>query len=406
MSDPRGLSPVELERALETLLGELPDSTSDRRAAVEALGQTGDPYLLALRELEAARDGLPPVLDGIKLGRFWAQDPISVTLDGWRDGERLAVRVLRPALRDDPVWCRRLERSTQAMPGPDVLAPTAFRRDPWPHVLIPLPGPSLSDLLPVEDAPDTRTIARTLGGGLAGLRALHATGRVHGGVRAEHLILGPDGVKLAWLDPVLATERGTPEDLADLGRAVALLDPTAEDSVGALARGLAEGPPPTAELAIELLVRTLGSELADRRHRVAMRRRLVARRSDEARLLRLAHRLAQAVPPPEGRWCLRAGRDAVIVLAESDGKTVKGGPVAGVDARFLPTVWGKDGLDAVGARALMRAWATRRRGDDERREGLQLQLGGQDAEADQLCAWLSCQARLRAVRLLLELGGR
>ena len=406
MSDPRGLSPLELEAALSALLDEVPDGVSERRAAVEALGQRGDPYLLALRELEAARDGLPGDLDGIRLGRFWAQDPISVTLEGWRDGERVAVRALRPALRNDPVWCRRLERSTQALPGPAVLAPTEFRRDVWPHVVIALPGPSLADLLPVEDAPDTRTIARTLGGGLAGLAALHEAGRVHGGVRPEHLVLTSDGVKLAWLDPVLPIERGARQDLADLGRAVAQLDPLGEDSVGALARGLAEGPPPTPQLAIELLGRTLGSELADRRHRVAMRRRLVARRSDEARLLRLAHRLADALPPPSGRWCLRAGRDAVMVLAESDGTTVKGGPVAGLDARYLPTVWGSDGLDAVGARALMRAWATRMRGDDDKRADLQRQLGGQDDGAADLCAWLSCQARLRAVRLLLELGGR
>ncbi|MCP4809323.1 MAG: hypothetical protein GY913_11905 [Proteobacteria bacterium] len=406
MSDPRGLSPTELESTLETLLGDLPDTVSDRRARVEALGQKGDPYLLALRELEAARDGLPSDLDGIRLGRFWAQDPISITLEGWRDGTRVAVRALRPALRNDPVWCRRLERSTTFLPGPEVLSPSEFRRDPWPYVVIELPGPSLSDLLPVEDMPDTRTIARTLGGGLAGLAALHELGLVHGGVRPEHLILTADGVRLAWLDPVLPTPRAAVDDLADLGRSVALLDPTAEDSVGALARGLAEGPPPTPELAIELLGRTLGSELADRRHRLAMRRRLVTRRSDEARLLRLAHRLADAVPPPEGRWCLRAGRDAVIVIAESDGTTVKGGPVAGIDARFLPTVWGDQGLDAVGARALMRAWATRARGDEDKRGGLQTQLGGQDDEAAKLCGWLSCQARLRAVRLLLELGGR
>ncbi|HJN72674.1 MAG TPA: hypothetical protein QGF58_01955 [Myxococcota bacterium] len=408
MRDPRCLGPSELEAELRTLIGEdLPAELSERREAVEALGRRADPWLLALRELEAITDGLPSDLGGVRRGRFWAQDPVSVTFEGWDGHGRVALRVLRPSVKDDPVWRRRLERAARTQPGPEILAPERYVDEVWPHLVVPLPGTSLADLLPVEDPPDPRIVARYVGGGLAGLRRLHAGGLVHGGLTPAHLVQTCDGVKLAWLDPVLPRPRDACEDLADLGRAIAELDPENIDPVASLARGLAEGPTPTAEMAEELLVRTLGSVLADRRHRLAMRRRIVARRGDEARLLSLARRLQTATQPPSGKFCLRAGHDSVLVVAESDGSTVKGGPVANIDARFMPTVWSADrGLDAVAARALMRGWATRTRGDEERRSALMVELTGTDARADVLCRWLSCQARLRAVRMLLELGGR
>jgi len=407
MSDPRSLDVDELTAELRTLLGEVPEGLSDRREAVEALGRRADPWLLALRELESTTLGLPPGLGGVRRGRIWAQDPITVTYEGWDGSGRVALRVLRPSVKDDPVWRRRLERSARTQPGEEVLAPERYVDEDWPHLVVPLPGPSLADLLPVEDPPDSGTVARFFAGGLAGLRCLHAQGLVHGGLRAAHLVQTRDGVKLAWLDPVLSRPRDACDDLADLGRTVARLDPDNVDEVASLARGLAEGPTPTAEMAEVLFVRTLGSVLADRRHRLAMRSRLVTRRGDEARLLQLAHRLQRATQPPVGKFCLRAGRDSVLVVAESDGTHIKGGPVASVDARFMPTVWSPErGLDAVAARALMRAWATRNRGDEDRRAELMSELTGTDPQADVLCRWLSCQARLRAVRMLLELAGR
>lgn len=408
MTDPRSLGPTELNAELEMLLGdELPDELSDRRAAVEALGRRADPWLLALRELEATTDGLPTDLGGVRRGRIWAQDPVSVTFEGWDGTGRVAIRVLRPSVKDDPVWRRRLEKAARIDPGPEILAPERYVAEEWPHLVVPLPGASLADLLPVEDPPDPRTVARYFAGGLAGLKRLHEAGLVHGGVRGAHLVQTQDGVRLAWLDPVLTSPRDGCEDLADLGRVIASLDPDNVDPIASLARGLAEGPTPTAEMAQELLVRSLGSVLADHRHRLAMRGRLVTRRGDEARLLTLARRLQKASEPPAGKFCLRAGRDSVLVVADSDGSTIKGGPVASVDARFMPTVWSPErGLDAVAARALMRAWATRTRGDEERRGEIMENLSGDDANADVLCRWLSCQARLRAVRMLLELGGR
>ena len=53
-------------------------------------------------------------------------------------------------------------------------------------------------------------------------------------------------------------------------------------------------------------------------------------------------------------------------------------------------------------RALLRAWATRTRGDEARRAALQDELGTSDETAAALCRWMAGQARLRAFRLLLE----
>ena len=109
------------------------------------------------------------------------------------------------------------------------------------------------------------------------------------------------------------------------------------------------------------------------------------------------------MPPPSGTVCLRAGHDAVITVAESDGTTVRGGPVAGLPARFLPIIYTRAaGMDPSGCRALLRAWATRTRGDEARRAALQDELGTSDETAAALCRWMAGQARLRAFRLLLE----
>ncbi|MCB9761716.1 MAG: hypothetical protein H6739_17865 [Alphaproteobacteria bacterium] len=414
--DLRTLSPDALRAALGRALGpqadaELPRDLAALRAGLEDLAaapdqaQALDPLLLAVRELETALAGLPATIDGLRVGRLLEQDPISVTVEAW-DSERWALRVLRPERRRDPVWRRRLERGPALSPGAPLLGPArVVETELGPCVRTWLGGLSLSGLLPVEDRPDSVSLARALGGGLQGLAALHARGLVHGRLGPEHLIRGPEGVRLAWFDPVMTGGWTPQDDLAALGRAVARLDPHQQDPVGVLAAAFAEDPPPNADIAASTLQRTLSAALADRRHRAAFRSKAWKRHADEARLLRLVRRLSDALPPPTGTFCLRAGHDAVMVVVESDGAVVRGGPVAGLPARFLPTVWGPDiGLDATTARALMRAWATRGRGDEARRKQVQAELGASDAKAHQLCRWLSAQARLRAVRMLLELG--
>ena len=84
---------------------------------------------------------------------------------------------------------------------------------------------------------------------------------------------------------------------------------------------------------------------------------------------------------------------------------VRGGPVGSVDAEFLPQVYTPEGgLDATAARVLLRAWATRNKGDEDRRNRVQEEIEGSDQTASGLCRWVSGQARLRALRMLMELG--
>jgi len=97
--------------------------------------------------------------------------------------------------------------------------------------------------------------------------------------------------------------------------------------------------------------------------------------------------------------------DSVLVVAESDGQSVKGGGLAALPIRFLPEIWSAQrGLDASASRMLLRSYATRKTGDEERREEVQRELGALDSQADQLCRWLSAQARLRSATKLLELS--
>jgi len=388
-----------------------PADLAGKRAALEALAADPalaaavDPVLLGLRELEITGAGLPSIIGGARRGRLLSRDAVSSVWEAWTpDGQRWGLRLLEPPWRNDPVLLRRLERHARAGAGLSHVAPLSWVNDPeWPHVRARLQGPSLADLLPAEELPSEREMARFLAGGLAGLTALHDRGNVHGDLRPRDLLVTPDGVRLAWFDPVSRTPGDPAADIAALGRAVSALDPDALTRLGALAHGFAESPPPGAAACAELLRRSMAGTLAATRHSLVMRARLQRRSTARGRLLAAIRRLERALPPPAGTVCLRAGHDAVITVAESDGVTVRGGPVAGLPARFLPIIYTRAaGLDPSGCRALLRAWATRARGDEERRVGLQSSLEATDDTAAALCRWLAGQARLRAFRLLLE----
>ncbi len=406
-------------RARELLEGvdmALPEGVSRQRAAVEALvqrhpelTQQADAALLGLRELEQVDQAVPGLLGGVRRVRLVSHDPVSTTWEGWdlSSGRRVLVRALRPRWRRDPVWRRRLQRTADLVAELPGLAPVSWQgSDEWPHLRVELEGATLADHLPPEDPADTARLAALLGAGLVALDGLHTHGQVHGDLTPMHLVWGPTGAQLVWLD-ALHLEVGAPAaDLAALGAAVGALDPSGLDPLGALAHNLAESPPPSTDVAELLLRRALASALADRRHHLAVQARGVARRGARARLLRATRALAASLTPPHGQVCLRAGHDPVLVVAECDGEAVRGGPVGGVPAPLLPTVWSKEsGLDAAAARVLLRAWATRARGDEERRGEVQGELGGDDALAAHLCRWVSGQARIRALRMLMELGG-
>ena len=404
---------------LDALIGgnadQLPLSSAAKRRLLEEASdadpkkfQKIDGLLWNIREQELAEEGVPVTIGDLKRTRLLESDRLSTTWDSWEltTGRRQSLKVLRPSLRKDPIWRRRLARGVRFARSIEGILPVhAALDEDWPRLWVSIEGMTLADLLPAEDLPESLQITRFLAGGLKGLKGLHDQGLVHGNLRPDKLVLRPEGVGLVWLDPFLE-KPGTPrEDLAGLAQAVALLDPEQLDPIGTLAHTWAEDPPPSVEIAQEILVRFLANHLTETRHSILMRSRHVTAREGEARLLRAVRSLALALPPPKGSACLRAGMDSVLVVAESDGKTVRGGGLAALPARHLPEIWTpKKGLDASACRMLLRSFATRRTGDETRRAEVQKTLGSTDLQAEQMCRWLSAQARLRATAKLLELS--
>lgn len=414
MLDPRCLPPETLKALAAERLGQRappPHSARALRESAEATmaaephrAQLLDGLLVALRDLELAEEGHLPGGRGLTRGRPLAQDLISVTLEAWdAEGRRGALRLPRPALVNDPVTRRRLSLRPLGADDDAILSfERRFDEDGEPRPWAALSGPSLAELLPVEDWPEPRLIAACLVAGLRGLAALQRRGLGHGALGPEHLIFTLDGVRLAWLDPVLPTPPRPEDDLAALGRAVGALDPHGHDPLGALAWGLAESPPPNVGLAVDLLRRCMGQSLLERRHELAMHARAQGRRHRHAQALHLSRRLSLALPPPAGVYCLKAERDAVMVLADASAAQLRGGPATAWPTRFLPILWSPEhGLDASAARSLVRAWTTRARGDEARRVGQQAALGTTDEGAAALVRWLQLQLSLRTERLLM-----
>ncbi|MEC7242217.1 MAG: hypothetical protein VXW32_13370 [Myxococcota bacterium] len=412
MSDPENLL---LKALLSGQAEQIPlSSTAKRRLVEEALEaepsrlQQLDALLWQTREQELAEEGIPVTLGNLKRTRLISADRIATIWDAWElgTGKRQALKVMRPSCRRDPVWRRRFGRGLRlARQLPGILPIHSAIEEEWPRLWVSIEGMTLADLLPAEDLPESLRIAQFLAGGLRGLRSLHSRGLVHGNVGPDKLVLTASGVGLVWLDGFLEAP-GTPrDDIAQLARAVSQLDPEQSDPIGLLAHGWADDPPLSVEMAESVLVRFLATYLTERRHTLLMRSRHVHARQGEARLLRAVRSLALALPPPETTVCLRAGMDSVLVVAESDGLTVRGGGLAALPIRHLPEIWSPQrGLDASASRMLLRSFATRRTGDEARRSEVQRDLQSNDEEAEHLCRWLSAQARLRATTKLLELS--
>jgi hypothetical protein len=274
----------------------------------------------------------------------------------------------------------------------------------WPHLRIIAHGAMIADRFPIEDAPDTRQLARILGGGLAALDRLHQAGIKHGGPWLTALLEAEGGMDLVWLDPFDRASTKA-EDLCGLARLVSKLDPHGHDPVARLAAEWVEDPPPSAADAILLLHRTLAGVLLSERHRLAVVGRSRSKMDRTARLASTVRKLMKSTPPPAGRVCLKAGPEGVMVIAESDAHTVRGGAAADPDGRFLPIVYTPEqGLDAQSARFLLRSWAMRGQGDEVQRREIQAVLQTTDDAASQLTRWLSSMARLRAAKMLLEVS--
>jgi len=388
----------------------LPPDPHTLTEAREAAEHEGDDALLhGLRQLEIAHGALPPVIDGARRSRLLHTDAISTTWEAWSTigGQRLYLRCLRSQWKDDPVMRRRMAAAVgQQAPSATVGGISWHPEGDWPHLRAVAEGALVVDRFPVEDAPITGRMAWLLGGGLQSLAGLHEQGLTQGAHIAPFLLERPGGTTLVWMD--LFDSAGTPQaDIAALSQLIADLDPDGIDPVGRLAREWAEAPPPTAADAVRILVRQLGTELLTARHRLAIAGRKMHQQDRATRLAGMVRRLGSSLAPPVGHFCLKSTSDGIQVLAESDGETVRGGAAAGDAGRFLPVVYSPDqGLDAQAARFLLRGWATRDSGDALAREVAQATLEASDGQAARLMRWLSCMARLRSARLLLELAHR
>ncbi len=389
----------------------IPDRAGLAAEREAALAAGDDARLLALRELELAGRALDPVIAGVRRDRLVAHDALATTWEGWEldGGRRVLLRVIRPRWRRDPVMRRRFLARLRppAVRHPHLALPAVVgEAGGWLHLRVALRGLPLGELAALGEPPGTEELARLLGAGLAALDALHRAGFVLGGDPGRLLCADPERPALAWLDP-FDPGGGPADDLRALARAVAALDPEGEDPLGLLAASWAEDPPPSARDAGAVLRGALAGLLAAERHRLVRQRRRRGRQDRAARLARAVRRLERALPPPPGRFCLRAGRDAVLVVVHSDGQVVRGGATADPRTRHLPRAWSAEaGLEPAPTRFLLRAWAGRAEGDEARRRRVQAELGARDAEAEALMRWLSGMARLRRARKLVEFRAR
>lgn len=375
-----------------------PDLNAITEARIVAEDEGDDARILLLRELELAHLSLPPTIDGIRRSRLLATDAITTTWEGWdvNNGTRMFMRCLRPQWKSDPVMLRRVGRGANAS--------CSWHADgDWPHLRVITNGAPLVDRFPIEDVPSTLLLARFLGHGLRELDLLHQKGHTHGGPLSIFLVEGRQGVRLIHMD-AFEPAGSVADDIQQLAQTVHALDPLGCDPVGQLAREWVESPPPTAADGTQLLIRCLSGTLLAERHRLSVAGRTASRWDRSSRLARAVRKLSHALPPPTGKFCLKAGADGVIVIAESDGDIIRGGAAADAsEGRFLPIIYSPtQGLDAQCARFLLRSWALRGSGDEKLRGTINAELNASDEGAHQLIRWMSGMARLRAARLLLS----
>ncbi|MGB0639904.1 MAG: hypothetical protein ACPGTU_11260, partial [Myxococcota bacterium] len=387
--------------AVNRLLPSDPTFITEARAAAENGGT--DAELLELRELELAHVALPPVIDGVRRSRLLHADAIATTWEGWSmtGGQRVFMRCIRPRWKNDPVMLRRMGRGANEVD-------TSWHSDgDWPHIRVVANGTLLTDRFPVEDAPSTTKMAKLLGQSLLAMAKLHDRGHTHGGPLRHFLVETSNNVQLVWMD-FFDAGATVQDDLRHIAETIVALDPTRNDPVAQLAEEWLETPPPSAYDGIRLLERCLGGILLSERHRLSIAGRSAHKMDRSFRLASAIRKLADKVPPPVGKVCLKAGNDGVLVIAESDGTVVRGGATADpIDIRFLPIIYTpSQGLDAQSARFLLRSWALRSQGDEESRTATQETLQATDICAENLVRWMSSMARLRAARLLLEAGQR
>ena len=126
-----------------------------------------------------------------------------------RTGRRVAIKVVRSELAEDPAFRRRFEREVAAARSVSALYTAAVvdadttATEPW-LATVYIDGPSLSQLA-VEHGPMRPGAVLTLAAGLAeALAAIHAAGLVHRDLKPGNVILNDVGPHIIDFGIVLA----------------------------------------------------------------------------------------------------------------------------------------------------------------------------------------------------------
>ncbi len=346
-----------------------------------------DPELRAAASALRALAAAPPAHGrGVRARALLAWSEHGAVWDAW---ETLAAR---------RVYLRQTRRPGGAfLPDPDEalrwmrVAPDLEVSEPWVE--------TLADALPDADVDDPVWLARLLRDLLGALRAAHAAGRAHGAVDVDTVVWTGSRWRLAWW----GTSQGRHtllDDVAAIGRLVTTLQ--VPDALGT--DGLDTWP-----LAVDdvpaLVIRGMADRLSDAWQGVLARTRSRVRADRVRALTDAAERLAR-LPPPRGAGCLYVGTDGAGWVLRSDGRRVDLGRMVGDGPVELGPVWDGDTLDSRAARAALRAWSQRARGDAAHREQLDRLLPARlgvtgDAPTGALVRWLAMMVQLRTDRLLL-----
>ena len=384
-----------------------PTSLSPGVGSAGGASVQSDRALLLDAERAAADTGLPSTLAGHRRRHLLGFDALSTTWSGWsvEQGTPVWLQVLRPRWVGHPTMVRRF---VEARAPAGVAAFSPVDGAVLPTRVLRQPGTPLRELAPQpgEDPVCLPVRAAIFAHALAGLAAVHATGRGVGPGVADWVVVRPAGPMV--VDRLPFAEPPDPErDLRELAAAVLALGPAAQDPLATLARTWAERAPPSAHDGGVLVARAMASHLAWLRHQLVRSRRSHTRGHRLGGLSRLLRRLEQVQAPPLGIACLATLGHDQQVLVESDGRVLRGGPVVAGHPRDLPLVWSADGgLDPVAGRLLLRAWAQCQGADRAAADAIQAALGPRAVAPTHFVRWLKAARRLRSGRLLLDAEAR
>src|SRR3954467_6976562 len=156
-----------------------------------------------------------------------------------RLGRRVAVKVMQPALAEDPEFVARFNREARAaarLSHPDVVAVYDQGADDG-HVFLVMeyvPGSTLRDVIREKGRLAPGEAVAVMDHVLAALGAAHAAGLVHRDVKPENVLVTPDGrVKVAdfGLARAIAGTTLTSDDSALLGTAAYVAPEQVRDGV-------------------------------------------------------------------------------------------------------------------------------------------------------------------------------